>query len=153
MNKIRLSSPIALMIEQYRLSGISDELLLECFRARSFGALPPIGDGKTDAAKMIEMADEIGNDWEGAIVSGYEFSFITITGVRRLLSYKYRKQPNADFQVDDLTVKNLVLRDDEIDSLSELISRQWNVVVEQEPGQEPNERLKKVRIELKYQNT
>ncbi|TNJ63614.1 hypothetical protein FE784_24465 [Paenibacillus hemerocallicola] len=149
MSKVRLSSPIALMIENCRAGGVSDQVLLECLRSEDFRSLPPIGDGKMNFDKLLETANEIGNDWESAILNGYEFSFITITGIRKLLAAKYRKQLNQDYDQDDLVIKGLILQVDEIASLRELISRQWNVIEETEH----DEQLKRVRIELKYQNS
>ncbi|WP_248928348.1 hypothetical protein [Paenibacillus hamazuiensis] len=145
---IKLSMPVAFMIENCRASGISDDLLIESLLRRDFTAIRHAGDGDIDFAKLLDTAAEIGDDWENAIRYGYEFSFISINGLRKLLNFRFRKLEHQDYEVDGLIIRHLALTAEEVGELRGLISRQWAV---NETGTDREQRTV-VQVELKYQS-
>lgn len=148
MNKTRLSQPIGLMLEWCRAQGITDEELIHCLRTRNFARLQAAGDGTINFEKTLDIANEIGNDWESAIRFGYEYNYITISGLTRLLARKFGRQQQADYRVEGLSIHGLTLSDTEAGSLQGMIARQWLVKPEDSSGNEQNNRV--YTVELKY---
>ncbi|MEC0183777.1 hypothetical protein P4H61_20015 [Paenibacillus peoriae] len=150
MSKVQLSIPVALLIENLRSSGEPKDVIIECIKKRDFSPLLDKVKEKTmDFEERCQTAEDIGDEWEEAIRSGYEFKFLHINGLKRLLYFRFDRAIDRDYEQDGIMLKNLHLDPDEIDTLQGLIGRQWQVIEEDsEAGSVP----RTVSIKLLYRN-
>lgn len=159
MSTVQLSIPVAMLVENARTSGEPAEVIIDCLRRRDFAPLlAKVKEQDMDFAERLDTAVELGDPWEEAIRSGYEFKYLHIGGLKRLLDFRFNRRIDRDFVQDGTSLRQLYLSPQEIAELRPLIGRQWEV--REEPGSvaaagkgaaaagnEPVE----VTLELKYQ--
>ncbi|WP_438348137.1 hypothetical protein ACP8HI_21230 [Paenibacillus sp. FA6] len=150
MSKVQLSIPVALLIENLLTSGEKNDIIMDCMNNRDFTPLlEKVKDKTMNFEERLETAEEIGDEWEEAIRSGYEFKFLHINALKRLLDFRFDKIVNQDYEQDGISLRRLYLDPIEIDVLRSLIGRQWRVI---EESVELNSPQIEVRIELKYRD-
>ncbi|MGP7817358.1 hypothetical protein [Niallia sp. 01092] len=128
MDKVDISQPIALFIEQGRANGIADKDLILALKEKNFHLLKL--DEQVDAEQKLRLAEELGNDWEKAISNGYRIRFLSIHGLKNLLKFKYNKIVEIDYKEEYNTITLLKMSKEDIASLTSIISGQWNIVRE-----------------------
>lgn len=147
-----LSIPVAFLVENALSSGESKEFIIDCLRQGNYvPLLEKSKDPDMDFADRLKTAEEMGDDWEEAIRSDYVFKFLHINGVKRLLGFRFGKEADRDYVQENLTLRQLCLEPQEIDTLRLLVSRQWNVIEEKDAAEEKTGQMTTVRLELKYQ--
>ncbi|MFK4303766.1 MULTISPECIES: hypothetical protein [unclassified Paenibacillus] len=150
MSKVQLSIPVALLIENLRTSGEPKDVIIECIKKQEFSPLLGKVKEKTmDFKERCQTAEDIGDEWEEAIRSGYEFKFLHINGLKRLLYFRFDRTIDQDYKQDGIMLKGLHLDPIEIDTLQGLIGRQWQVIKEEN---EVGSVQKPVSIKLLYRN-
>ncbi|WP_025723798.1 hypothetical protein [Paenibacillus polymyxa] len=151
MSKAQLSIPVAFLIENLRTSGEPKDVIIECIKKQDFTPLLDKVKEKTmDFKERCQTAEDIGDEWEEAILSGYEFKFLHINGLKRLLYFRFDRAIDRDYEQDGITLKNLYLDPIEIDTLQGLIGRQWQVITDDNEAVGNVQRS--VCIKLLYQN-
>ncbi|MEC0235576.1 hypothetical protein P4H71_14690 [Paenibacillus kribbensis] len=150
MSKVQLSIPVALLIENLRSSGEPTDVIIECIKQRDFSPLlGKVKERTMDFEERCQTAEDIGDEWEEALHSGYEFKFLHINGLKRLLYFRFDRAIDRDYEQDGITLKNLHLDPGEIDTLQGLIGRQWQVI---EEDHEVGSMQRVVSIKLLYRN-
>ncbi|APO45683.1 hypothetical protein BS614_17780 [Paenibacillus xylanexedens] len=157
MNRTQLSIPVGLLVENVLTSGEPKEVIIDCLQRRDYSRLLPlVKESAMDFDERLQTAADIGDDWEKAIRQGYEFKFLHINGLKRLLDFRFDREVDRDYVQDELSLKHICLTAEEIELLQSLIGRQWLVQVEEveaaEEGRTESESSSHipVRIQLKF---
>ncbi|NMI03763.1 hypothetical protein HF638_07225 [Paenibacillus sp. SZ31] len=157
MSRTQLSIPVGLLVENVLTSGVPGELIIEWLQRRDYSKLLPlVKESAMDFDERLQTAADIGDDWEKAIRQGYEFKFLHINGLKRLLDFRFDRKVDRDYVQDELSLKHIHLTAQEIELLQSLIGRQWLVQAEDteaaEEGRTEGESSSHipVRIQLKF---
>ncbi|MGE6576466.1 hypothetical protein [Paenibacillus xylanexedens] len=156
MSRTQLSIPVGLLVENVLTSGVPGDVIIEWLQRRDFSRLLPlVKESAMDFDERLQTADDIGDDWEKAIRHGYEFKFLHINGLKRLLDFRFDRKVDRDYVQDELSLKHIQLTTEEIELLQSLIGRQWIVQEETEQAEEgrTDRELSSsipVRIQLKF---
>lgn len=153
MSSIQLSIPVGLLVENVLTSGESPDDIIQCLRQRDYAQLlPKLKEPTMNLDERLQTAAEVGEDWETAIRLGYEFKFLHINGLKRLLDFRFGQKVERDYVQENLSLHQVQLRKQELELLRSMISRQWDVVLEEnnEQSEEPTSPIR-VSIQLKYQ--
>lgn len=151
MSLTQLSIPVGLLVENVLTSGEPLEVIIDCLRRRDFvPLLPKIKEPAMDLEPRLDTAAEIGEDWEKAIREGYEFKFLHINGVKRLLDFRFDRKVDRDFVETGLTLQHVRLTREEIGVLRTLVGRQWDVYEEAEQNDAATDGVRLAGIRLKF---
>ncbi|UPK46741.1 hypothetical protein [Paenibacillus pabuli] len=137
MSRVPLSIPVAMLVENVLTSGEPGEVIIDCLQRRDFTSLlSKIKEPSMDLGERLDTAAEVGDNWEEAIRSGvYEFKFLHINALKRLLYFRFGLKAEQDFIQEDLSLKEVYLTVKQISLLQLLIGRQW-IVQEEEQGKD-----------------
>ncbi|MDQ0205741.1 hypothetical protein [Alkalicoccobacillus murimartini] len=128
---VRLSMPIAFLIENCRTSGLPDQELISLIKSRDFQAIAHcVNEPNMDFNDRIQTAEDLNESWEKALLEGYQFKFLHMNGVKKLLKLRYKKLENIDYKQTDFVISELVLTSDQRIELANLIQSRWNVFSE-----------------------
>lgn len=151
MSLTQLSIPVGLLVENVLTSGEPVEVIIDCLRRRDFDPLlPKIKEPAMDLEPRLDTAAEIGEDWEKAIREGYEFKFLHINGVKRLLDFRFDQKAGRDFVETGLALQHVRLTREEIGVLRTLVGRQWDVYEEAEQNDAATDEVRLAGIRLKF---
>lgn len=151
MSLTQLSIPVGLLVENVLTSGEPVEVIIDCLRRKDFDPLlPKIKEPAMDLEPRLDTAAEIGEDWEKAIREGYEFKFLHINGVKRLLDFRFDQKVDRDFVETGLALQHVCLTREEIGVLRTLVGRQWDVYEEAEQNDAATDGVRLAGIRLKF---
>ncbi|MCM2674186.1 hypothetical protein [Alkalicoccobacillus plakortidis] len=126
---VQLSMPIAFLIENCRTSGLTDQELVTLIKKRDF---EPIADlviePNMDFIERIQTAEDLNEPWEKALLDGYQFKFLHMNGVKKLLKLRFNKLEDIHYKEQNFVLSNLILTTAEKVELATLIQSRWNVV-------------------------
>lgn len=148
MTKVKLSMPVAFLIENCLTSGLPNDRIIQALRNKQFSMLLNyIIDKDMDLLERLKIAEELEEDWEHALNEGYELKWLHLNGLKKLLFFRFNKVIDRNFGQEELVIHSLTLNEQEYNLLSSMISRQWVILSENdgEGGSNP-----KYRIELKF---
>lgn len=153
MSSIQLSIPVGLLVENVLTSGESPDDIIQCLRQREYAQLlPKMKEPSMNLDERLQTAAEVGEDWETAIRLGYGFKFLHINGLKRLLDFRFGQKVERDYVQKNLSLHQVQLHKQELELLRSMISRQWDVVYEENNEQsEQSTSPIMVSIQLKYQ--
>lgn len=150
MSLIQLSIPVGLLVENVLTSGESPDDIIQCLRQRDYAQLlHKMKEPTMNLDERLQTAAEVGEDWETAIRLGYEFKFLHINGLKRLLDFRFDQKVERDYVQENLSLHQVQLHKHEVELLRSMISRQWEVVLEE--NNEQSTSPIKLSIQLKYQ--
>ncbi|WP_458126745.1 hypothetical protein [Paenibacillus sp. Z3-2] len=157
MSRTQLSIPVGLLVENVLTSGAPEEVIIEWLQRRDYAQLLPlVKESAMDFDERLQTAADIGDDWREAIRHGYEFKFLHINGLKRLLDFRFDRKVDRDYVQEDLSLRHIHLTAQEIELLQSLIGRQWTVQAEETEAVEEHSRESElsshlpVRIQLKF---
>lgn len=153
MSQVRLSIPVGMLVENVLTSGEPIEVIIDRLHRRDLAPLrSKLKEPTMDLEERLQTAEEAGEDWAEAIRSGYEFKFLHINGLKRVLDFRFNRKIDRDYSQEELTLRHIQLSTQEIELLRMLIGRQWEIV-EEENNEADTALLTDtlVGIELKYQ--
>ncbi|SLJ94829.1 MULTISPECIES: hypothetical protein [unclassified Paenibacillus] len=158
MSRVQLSIPVALLVENVLTSGEPSELIIDRLQRKEFSSLlSKIKEPTMDLVERLDTAAEVGDNWEEAIRSRvYEFKFLHINALKRLLYFRFDLKADQDYIQEDLTLKDIHLTLQETELLQLLIGRQWIVQEEEQNKDEHRDNRRDasfripVHIRLKY---
>jgi hypothetical protein len=153
MSQVRLSIPVGMLVENVLTSGEPIEVIIDRLHRRDLAPLrSKLKEPTMDLEERLQTAEEAGEDWAEAIHSGYEFKFLHINGLKRVLDFRFNRKIDRDYSQEEFTLRNIQLSTQEIELLRMLIGRQWEIV-EEENNEADTVLLTDtlVWIELKYQ--
>ncbi|WP_462411473.1 hypothetical protein [Neobacillus sp. Marseille-QA0830] len=147
MEKIRLSMPVAFLIENCLTSGLPIETIIDSLKNHQFSFIKEmVQDKDMDFQERFQTAEELGEKWEAAIRDGYELKWLHMNGLKKLLRYRFKKIAELDYVQDGLVISSLTLENPEYQLLSSMICRQWMILSETDRSSDPSNQY---RIELK----
>ncbi|MGN7412752.1 hypothetical protein [Paenibacillus sp. SAF-068] len=159
MSRAQLSIPVGLLVENVLTSGLPGDEIIEWLQHRDYSQLLPlVKESAMDFDERLQTAADIGDDWEKAIRQGYEFKFLHINGLKRLLDFRFDRKMDRDYIQDELTLRHIHLTTHEMELLQSIIGRQWIVQAEVTEVSEDGKTESKikssshipVRIQLKF---
>lgn len=114
----------AYLIETLRANDIKDEEILRKVKDKKVEEFKTIHE-KFDftALYALDEADIL----EEILRDGYEIKYLTFTGLVNLLKIKFDRHENEDYDVEDFTITNLQLDEEEAKTLSQFVSKNWQV--------------------------
>lgn len=125
---VRLSMPIAFLIENLRTSGVSDDKLIQIIKNREFKFfVDQVVDPTMNFDERIQTAEELSEPWEEAIKEGYSFKFLHLNGLKKLLALRFNKSDGVDYSQQDHKLVGIHLSSSEEILLHELIQGSWTV--------------------------
>ena len=131
LEKVKLSLPVGLWIENCLSSGIPAAQLINFIHHKDFATIvSKVDDPNMDMLNRLHIATEMNDPWERAMIEGYRFKFIHIGGVKRLLKLRFQLQEHTDYSQHENRLSGLRLTSDQKDMLEERIGIQWEMVAE-----------------------
>lgn len=144
MRTIRLSMPVAFFIENCLTSGLPLETIIDSIKQQHFSVFKDnVQDREMDFNERYQVAEQLGEDWETAIKSGYELKWLHMNGLKKLLNFRFNKVADTDYLQDGFVISSLSLNHSEYEILSSMVNSQWNVFSDDTTEG-------RYRIELKY---
>lgn len=90
--RVRLSMPIAFLIENIRTSAVSNDKLIQIIKNREFTFIADqVDDPTMNFEERIQTAEELSEPWEEAIRGGYSFKFLHLNGLKNFLRFALTK--------------------------------------------------------------
>ncbi|GIP41223.1 hypothetical protein J31TS4_45030 [Paenibacillus sp. J31TS4] len=145
MEAVKLPQPYGLRLEMIRAKGYTSEQIVALLGKDSAEALrEQVGqEGNWDG--FLDYVREHRGEVETALTTGYRFKFLTIGGVRSLLTIRFGKEEGKDFRFGGMFLEDVRLCPEELAELRELVPRHWAFV--EEPGGQGTEPAP-IRIQL-----
>lgn len=139
LGRVRLSIPVGLLMENMLSSGEPVEVIVAALRSRNLDSLlSKVKEPGMDVLERLQTAEELNEDWERALREGYEFKFLHINGVKRLLDFRFGRKAERDYIQDENSLRQLWLHPQELDTLQAMLQRQWQVVEEEREASAQN---------------
>lgn len=126
----RLPQPYGLRIEMIRAGGFSDQELLKLVGSGTEKTLKEQVNSEIGWAGFLDYAQE---DWitiSTAVRSGYRFKFLTIGGLKDLLSIRHGKEEGKDYVYDGTRISGLKLNPSEYSRLEAILPANWSLAKE-----------------------
>lgn len=112
------------VIETLRANGISDETIIQKVKEKKLDEFKHYHD-RFDFTLLYEL-EQLGI-LKDVLENGYEIKFLTFTGLVNVLRLKFNKEENEDYHVENFTVLNLSLSEQETDVLKQMLSNNWRL--------------------------
>lgn len=129
MSMVKLPQPYALRLEVIRAKGFSDREMLELLRRLDSRELQ---EKVNSELKWDSFLDYVQEQWETvktAVLEGYRFSFITIGGLKSLLSIRFQKAEGEDYFFTGNRIEQLKLNAADLQLLRSLVPEMhWNFI-------------------------
>ncbi|GEN30116.1 hypothetical protein HNQ35_000179 [Cerasibacillus quisquiliarum] len=129
MKTEKISLMDAYMIETLRRQGVSDAEMISKIQSGDVSSWKNLHD-KFDFNELIKLGDRGKDRLEKIILKGYQISFITFPGLQQILKLKFNKIKDHDYQLIDKGIKNLRMKEQELDQLKQLLSMNWVITDE-----------------------
>lgn len=117
----------AYLIETLRANEIEDEEIIEKVKEKKVKDFQHINE-KFDFTALYDLHEQ--GILEEVLKEGYEIKFLTFTGLVNLLRIKFNRHENEDFKVKDYTIEQLQLDHQELETLQQLVSSNWQITKE-----------------------
>lgn len=128
MPTAKLPQPYGLRIELIRAGGLSDPEALRILQAGDKEALISRVSGEIGWDGFLDYAKEEWLTVKTAVLSGYRFKFLTIGGLKDLLSIRFGKEDGVDYQFNGEEISALLLTQEERRALHALMPVNWQLV-------------------------
>lgn len=128
MRTTKLPQPYGLRLETIFARGFRADEALQLIRRNDAAELRQKVDPEAAWESFLEYANAHPETIEAAVRDGYQFPFLTIGGLRSLLSIKYNKTEDRDYRVRDNRIEQLFLTKSELESLKRLAPRHWHII-------------------------
>lgn len=131
LEKVKLSLPVGLWIENCMSSRLDAATIISSIHNKEWTPLlAKVADPQMDMVDRLQIATDMNDPWEQAIIEGYRFKFIHIGGIKRLLYFRFQLQEHRDYTQTGNKLSGLVLHSDMISSIEEKIGIQWEIVTD-----------------------
>lgn len=131
MPEAKLPQPYGLRIEIIRAGGFADEELLRLLQAGDAQALRNKVNERISWDSFLEYAR---TEWPAvreAVLHGYRFTFLTIGGLKDLLSIRFGKEEARDYSFDGAEIAGLRLTPGQFEELKNCLSANWCIIEQQ----------------------
>lgn len=125
---VTLGIPFAMLLENCRSSGASDEVIAACIASKDFSAIAHLAkEPDMPFVERVELAEEMNINWQDVFQYGYCFSFLHANALKRLLLFRYGLRENVHYTQQEYNLLNVPLSEEQAVQLQALIGRQWKV--------------------------
>lgn len=124
-NEFRISQNTAILLENARVKGMIDEVILEAVRSGNITVFDAVAEEDFTYEDFLSYAQEHGEPLEQAIREGYRITFNTRNGLKIWLEKAFNLQSEQDFQVGEGVVSGLKLTDAQTQLLSQRLAPNW----------------------------
>ena len=139
--------PVAFLIENCLTSGLPVDTIIDSLKKQDFSIFKEaVQEKEMDFEERYKIAEQLGEDWGTALKVGYEFKWLHMNGLKKLLRFRFHKVQELDYLQNDLVISSIRLDYTEFELLSSLINSQWIVL----PDVTSKKQEEIYRIELKF---
>lgn len=125
---VMLGIPLAMLLENCRSSGASDDVIAHCIASKDFSAIAHLTkEPEMPFVERAELAEELHIKWENVFQYGYCFSFLHTNALKRLLLFRYNLVEGEHYIQQEYDLYQVPLHAAQADELSLLIQRQWQL--------------------------
>jgi hypothetical protein len=125
----KLPQPYALRMEMIRAKGYADHEVLAMIELYDAELLKVKVDAEVNWDGFLAYARENADNLKAAVLEGYHFSFITIGGIKSLLSIRFHKTEEQDYLLGGSSIERLTLSAAEFERLRGLVPPHWKMTV------------------------
>ncbi|WP_211748859.1 hypothetical protein [Paenibacillus sp. Marseille-Q4541] len=125
--EVKLSQYSAILLENARRSGISDEEILEAVRTENTELLKAAERPHYTYESFFTYAKEHGELLNEAITEGYRITFNTNNGLKNWIATTFQLDPNEDFTSGEGRVEGLILSQDQVEKLEQALAFNWHI--------------------------
>ncbi|NEW05027.1 hypothetical protein GK047_03205 [Paenibacillus sp. SYP-B3998] len=126
---VKLPQPYGLRLEMIRAKGFTDAETIELLKRNNETELLAAIHSEINWEGFIAYNHEHGELLKAAVLDGYQFSFITIGGIKNLLSIKFNKHEGADYEIQGSFITKLKLSEADFLRIRLLVPKHWKLIV------------------------
>jgi len=112
------------LIETLRTNGITNEEIIKKVTNGDVESFKQLNE-EFDFTELFSLAKA--GLLEDILTKGYQVKFMTFTGLVNVLQLKFNKNEHEDYTVENFTITNLRLSEEEIATLTQMLSNNWVV--------------------------
>ncbi|MBS4197802.1 hypothetical protein [Lederbergia citri] len=120
METLKISLPIAIMLETLRDNGVTDEQIITQIDKKDVSPWQKV-DTTFDFQELINLSTN--SEFESILTNGYSVKFMTINGLKNLLRLKFNKIQDQDYQQNEKGITDLILTEQELSTLRQMLSK------------------------------
>jgi hypothetical protein len=147
MEKVKLALNYALMLEMLKAKEFSGPTIVALLNEGNEDLLESIGEGIPSWRTLVDYYHLNKAIFHRAIKEGYEITFLTKGALKTLLSIKFEMNEGEDFVDTGEFLDEVNITSDNLQILSEVISKNWTIVILDEDIEQDTCRVK---IELTH---
>jgi len=125
MNKAKVTINIAIMIEELRKQGVSNDEMISLLHKRDSKNFVEYGEGFPDWGSFIAFYEKDQEQAVKAIEEGYCLTFLTKGSLQTLLRIKFDLQPENDYQVHEKYLDEIKMTTENFNILKFLLAPNW----------------------------
>lgn len=110
------------LIETLRAEGVTDEEIIRKVKNRQVESFQTYNED-FDFTGLYAL-DEAGK-LERILHEGYEVTYLTFTGLENIIMLKFNKQRGKDYNVENYSIKDLHLPEEDAKVLEQMLSPNW----------------------------
>jgi uncharacterized protein (DUF111 family) len=125
MNKAKVTINIAIMIEELRKQGVSNNEMISLLHKREPKNFDEYGKGFPDWDSFIAFYEKNQEQAVKAIEEGYCLTFLTKGSLQTLLRIKFDLQPESDYQVHEKYLDEIEMTTENFNLVKSLLAPNW----------------------------
>ena len=125
--EVKLSQYTAILLENARRSGLTNEEIVEAVQAENTELLKAAERPHYTYESFFSYAKEHGEDLKKAITEGYRITFNTNNGLKNWIATTFQLDPSQDFTLGEGRIEGLVLSDPQIEKLEHALAFNWEI--------------------------
>lgn len=133
-NELRLSQHTAILLENARAKGMTDQAIIEAVRSGETAAFDGVAEEHFTYEDFLSYAQEHGEPLEQAIREGYRITFNTRNGLKIWLEKAFGLQSEQDFKVGEGIISGLQLSADQTWLLEQRLAPNWVIDGQADPA-------------------
>lgn len=125
--EVKLSQYTAILLENARSSGLTNEVITEAVQAENPLLLKAAERAHYTYDSFLSYAKEHGEDLEKAINEGYRITFNTNNGLKNWIVAAFQLEPGKDFILGEGRIEGLVLSESQVEKLKRALAFNWEI--------------------------
>lgn len=120
----KISLMDAYLIETLRNNDFSNEEIVSKVKTGNVESLQKFHK-QFDFNELLKLANEDFDQFEDILDQGYQVKFVTFNGLKNLLSMRFGKVQDKDYELMEKGIKNLSLNQEQLASVKQMLSGNW----------------------------
>lgn len=132
LNKpVVLGIPFAMLLENCRTSGATDEEIAYCIEKKDFSSIERrVKEKEMPFIERVELAEQLEINWNAVFKYGYQFSFVHTNAIKRLLNFRYDLVEGQHYTEQNYEIHAIKMSEIDMIELKKLIEVQWEIRLE-----------------------